>query len=255
MKSVVFATLATVIGFSAGLFGTYKMTPAIRTILGKEPLVLDEHNKFVEAATVALNPEGPTEAADGELGALSSEGVPEGGIPGEAGSATPLGSPASGDGEEGAYGIGSMIADAGEDAGEGELDEDGLPKRSPGLIEAALKESRETLEHNREQLDEVEALVAENDALRNQVLNVKRQRAEATELSKTLIRLEDRELRKVLSELDLGTLEVLYGQVSLRNRIRLLQNMPPDKAAGFIQQLTSGDTETVLTEAEREYSQ
>lgn len=62
-------------------------------------------------------------------------------------------------------------------------------------------------------------------------------RAEAAQLSGTLTKLEDNELRDVLTQLDLAVLEQLYIESSKRNRARLLQNMDPSRAALVVRSL------------------
>ena len=241
MRAIAFASVATLLGFAAGLFGTYKMTPTIRTVLGKPAIVLDEQGAFdeVAAAGTAADSAGAEEASAidpfADLPSVDSDGI-EGALPGALEDST--------GGDEG-FGIDALLE---------EVARNTTPDAA-GATGEVVSEGRAALAQNRQQVAEVRALSRENDALRNEVLDIKRQRAEATELSKTLVRLEDRELRQVLGELDLGTLEVLYGQVSLRNRIRLLQNMPPEKAASFIQQLTTNDPAAVLSEAEQGFSE
>ncbi len=56
-------------------------------------------------------------------------------------------------------------------------------------------------------------------------------------LNSTLGRLEDKELAGVITQLDLGVLEVLYTQASAQNRARLLEDMTPQAAADFVNRL------------------
>lgn len=65
------------------------------------------------------------------------------------------------------------------------------------------------------------------------------QRAQAGDLASTLIKLEDRELARVLSNLDLDVLEILYAESSARNRARLLGALDPARTAVFIRRATS----------------
>jgi hypothetical protein len=53
-------------------------------------------------------------------------------------------------------------------------------------------------------------------------------------------KLEDKQLGNILAGLDLGVVEQLYAEVSGRDRSRLLQNLPPDRAARFVKMLISG---------------
>jgi len=61
-----------------------------------------------------------------------------------------------------------------------------------------------------------------------------------TELSATLTRIDDRQLAPILRELDMASLEVLYAESTGRNRTRLLQAMPAERAARFINERVSG---------------
>ena len=62
---------------------------------------------------------------------------------------------------------------------------------------------------------------------------------EARQMSGTLSKLEDRELEALLENLDDDVLESLYVEASNRNRTRLLQMMPADKAASLVNALTN----------------
>lgn len=62
---------------------------------------------------------------------------------------------------------------------------------------------------------------------------------EAKQMSGTLAKLEDNELAELLKSLDADVIESLYVEASARNRTRLLQMMPPDKAASLVNTLTS----------------
>lgn len=73
--------------------------------------------------------------------------------------------------------------------------------------------------------------------LRQRVKSLESTRAKAAEISKTLSRLENRELRAVLKELDMEIYEVLYAESSGRTRTRLLQSMPPQKAARLVDRM------------------
>jgi hypothetical protein len=66
------------------------------------------------------------------------------------------------------------------------------------------------------------------------------QQIDTAELGKSLSKLEDKQLGNILAGLDLGVVEQLYAEVSGRDRSRLLQNLPPDRAARFVKMLVSG---------------
>jgi hypothetical protein len=92
--------------------------------------------------------------------------------------------------------------------------------------------------------DSLSILRTELDAARRELESagappVDRQ-AEAQALSGTLSKLEDAELRAILQRLDLDVVEMLYAASSARNRTRLLQALPSDRAARFVRYLTTG---------------
>ncbi len=62
---------------------------------------------------------------------------------------------------------------------------------------------------------------------------------EAKQMSTTISKLEDRELAELLATLDEEVLESLYVEASARNRTRLLQMMPAEKAAVLVNALTN----------------
>jgi flagellar motility protein MotE (MotC chaperone) len=93
----------------------------------------------------------------------------------------------------------------------------------------------------------VARLERENTALTTQLDGMKQkfdayssQQIDTAELGKSLSKLEDKQLGNILAGLDLGVVEQLYAEVSGRDRSRLLQNMPPDRAARFVKMLVSG---------------
>ncbi len=62
---------------------------------------------------------------------------------------------------------------------------------------------------------------------------------EARQMSSTIAKLEDGELADLLATLDDEVLESLYVEASARNRTRLLQMMPAEKAAILVNALTN----------------
>ena len=62
--------------------------------------------------------------------------------------------------------------------------------------------------------------------------------AEAGQMSNTITKLEDRELADLLAKLDDDVLESMYIEASARNRARLLQMLPAEKAANLVNRLT-----------------
>ncbi len=61
---------------------------------------------------------------------------------------------------------------------------------------------------------------------------------EARQMSSTVTKMEDRELSELLSKLDDAVIESMYIEASARNRARLLQMLPAEKAATLVNRLT-----------------
>lgn len=118
------------------------------------------------------------------------------------------------------------------------------PAVPPELI-TSLEDSLATLR------DELKSSNEELRTLRQQVETIQqrweeleRRRQEASQLSGTLTKLEDNELGAVLEQLDLSVLELLYVEASGRNRARLLQAMPAERAALVVRGLVSPASDT-----------
>ena len=62
--------------------------------------------------------------------------------------------------------------------------------------------------------------------------------AEASQMSSTITKLEDKELAALLGQLEDDVLESMYIEASARNRARLLQMLPAEKAATLVHRLT-----------------
>lgn len=73
--------------------------------------------------------------------------------------------------------------------------------------------------------------------LQRRVESLEATQAKAADISKTLTDLDIREMRAVLAPLNLTVYESLYAQTTGRNRTRLLQAMPPDKAAQLVDRI------------------
>ncbi|MEM1126005.1 MAG: hypothetical protein AAGI71_05085 [Bacteroidota bacterium] len=85
--------------------------------------------------------------------------------------------------------------------------------------------------------DQIQELRGEVEALVQAWVEQEERRAEASQLSGTLTKLEDEELQMVLARLNLPLLEQLYIESSNRNRTRLLQSLAPERAARVVQVL------------------
>jgi len=92
----------------------------------------------------------------------------------------------------------------------------------------------------RDKMRAQEALEQELALLRSEVTDLRARKDDMTELSATLTRIDDRQLAPILRELDMASLEVLYAESTGRNRTRLLQAMPAERAARFINERVSG---------------
>lgn len=76
-------------------------------------------------------------------------------------------------------------------------------------------------------------------ALQRRVESLEATQAKAADISNTLTDLDVREMRAVLAPLNLEIYEALYAQTSGRDRTRLLQAMPPDKAAQLVDRIVA----------------
>ncbi|NBB73276.1 MAG: hypothetical protein GVY35_06280 [Bacteroidetes bacterium] len=82
-------------------------------------------------------------------------------------------------------------------------------------------------------------LQAQLDELQQRVSSLEATQAKAADISNTLTDLDLREMRAVLAPLNLSVYESLYAQTSGRNRTRLLQAIPPDKAARLVDRIVA----------------
>ena len=92
----------------------------------------------------------------------------------------------------------------------------------------------------RDKMRAQEALEQELALMRSEVTDLRARKDDMTELSATLTRIDDRQLAPILRELDMASLKVLYAESTGRNRTRLLQAMPAERAARFINERVSG---------------
>ncbi len=89
------------------------------------------------------------------------------------------------------------------------------------------------------EMESKEALVAKVQSMEERWEALQAKYDEAKEMSGTLAKLEDRELKELLQNLEPDVLESLYIEASTRNRTRLLQMMPAEKAASLVNTLTA----------------
>ena len=81
-------------------------------------------------------------------------------------------------------------------------------------------------------------LQEETDGLVERVQAFESMQVQTEELSKTLTKMEDKELSAIVQQLNPEVLASLYEQASGRNRTRLLQALSPGQAAQFVHRLT-----------------
>ncbi|MEZ4702888.1 MAG: hypothetical protein R2834_21325 [Rhodothermales bacterium] len=62
---------------------------------------------------------------------------------------------------------------------------------------------------------------------------------DARQMSGTLVKLEDGELGALLSQLDMDVIEAIYLEATARNRTRLLQMLPAEKASALVNKLAT----------------
>lgn len=85
------------------------------------------------------------------------------------------------------------------------------------------------------------ALTITIDDLEKQIISLRERDADVAELSKSLNKLEDRQLAGILFGLDFEIFEMLYLQASAREKSRLLQHLPPDRAARYVRMLMGSE--------------
>lgn len=86
-----------------------------------------------------------------------------------------------------------------------------------------------------------ETLTREVAELRDQVQSLQATQTKAAEMAKTLTKLEDEALQSVLQELDMPTFQMLYAESSGRSQARLLQALPPKRAARVVDSMMVSD--------------
>ena len=78
------------------------------------------------------------------------------------------------------------------------------------------------------------ALLEQINGLNERLKTLEAQRVEVQDLSATIPKLKDKELKAILQQLDLNVLEMLYAEASGRNRTKMLQALPADRAANLV---------------------
>lgn len=108
----------------------------------------------------------------------------------------------------------------------------------PISLEDSLRNTR-TL--NRNLQSDNAAFIATIEELTERIKGLESQRAEAADLTKSLSTLDERQLGNILGSLDLEVVKMLYLQATARERSRLLQNLPPNRAAQFVKALVGAE--------------
>lgn len=112
-----------------------------------------------------------------------------------------------------------------------------LPEAASALVQA-FKDSMQTLRGQLRQADErTAALRQQAETFRQQVAALQDQRAQASQLSGSLTKMEEQQLSALLRQVDPRVLDRLYMEATGRTRTRLLQAMPPSRAARFVNRL------------------
>ena len=111
------------------------------------------------------------------------------------------------------------------------------------LHEISMEDSlRRTVSLNQHLKSEQAALTAQVDRLTERIDKLEGRQTEVAALAKTLSTVEERQLGNILADLDLDVVQMLYEQASGRDRSRLLQNLPPARAAQFVQAMVGRPT-------------
>lgn len=116
--------------------------------------------------------------------------------------------------------------------------EDGRPPL-PGDSAALLLDSLAVLHARlRESEDRITRLLEQIQDLERQIAGAQAQRTRVAEVAATLTRLEERELGRLLSQLDHEVLATLYAEASPRDRARILAALAPARAAVLVRRAT-----------------
>lgn len=94
------------------------------------------------------------------------------------------------------------------------------------------------------------ALVARINGLEEQVDQLTRNHLDATDLSKSLAKLDAKQLGNILAGLHVETIELLYQKASARERTLLLESMSSEQAARFVRTLVKGPQPEAAAPAE-----
>lgn len=118
------------------------------------------------------------------------------------------------------------------------------------LINLALPDfGTDSLGMLREQLamaqTQIPALLGRLDDLERALAGQAERRVRAQELSGTLGRLDDGELRALLGRLDADVLADVYTEASPRNRTKLLQALPASRGASLVERIAAGDRRAI----------
>lgn len=105
---------------------------------------------------------------------------------------------------------------------------------------SAPPEPSDSLATLQQRLAEYEAQIG---ALQTEIGTTRAQRARASDLASTLIKLEDGDLARVLARLDFDVLMVLYTEASARDRARLLGALEPSRTALFVRRVASASAQ------------
>ena len=200
MKKVVLISIAAVLSFVLSTAGIYLAMPSLA------PELVDSTR--IQLDSLGLTPrESETSAAHALSGSLAPDNAD--------------------------------TASASTQAGEG----DSLHTASSESIPSVNQILSDSLRHTRELLA---IFRADKAALSRQIDDLKQalgerasQKFDTSELGKSLGKLEDKQLSNILAGLDLSVVEMLYAEASGRERSRLLQHLPPDRAARFVHQLVN----------------
>lgn len=99
----------------------------------------------------------------------------------------------------------------------------------------SLSQLMGTLDMERQQKD---TLLMRIQNMEQRWIELSAKYAEAGQMSNTITKMEDKELADLLAKLDDDVLESMYIEASARNRARLLQMLPAEKAANLVNRLT-----------------
>ncbi len=232
MIKALIAVAACIVSFGIGLLGVYQVAPLLFPEL--EAAALPEAHAAESAEAHGADPHGaPADSAAAHAPAVALVQADAHGAPAAHGAAAAAhGAPAAAHGKTPASG---GRATPGEKAVL--LDSLSLLRAELAVYKARAAAQQQRRAPTAAQAPAPTATQKEQQQARAQAAAQAAERT--TELGAALSKVGDRELKGILSSLDMDAFERLYEKSSGKNRARLLQSLPPERAAAFVSRMAT----------------